>query len=72
MLDTALDFSRDICGHIDVLRSIFIVKKYFLCMAVYGITIAMLIVKLMPTSYMCLLMYYHKYVVTIISYNSLN
>ena len=26
MLDTALDFSKDICGHIDVLLSIFIVK----------------------------------------------
>ena len=27
MLDTALDFSKDICGHIDVLLSMFIVKN---------------------------------------------
>ena len=27
MLDTALDFSEDICGHIDVLLSMFIVKN---------------------------------------------
>ena len=31
MLDTALDFLKDICDHIDVLLSMFIVKKYFLC-----------------------------------------
>ena len=29
MLDTALDFSNDICGHIDVLLSMFILKNAF-------------------------------------------
>ena len=59
MLDTALDFSKDICGHIDVLLSMFIIKKYFLSMPMYVITITMLTAELVLTSYVCLLVYCH-------------
>ena len=50
MLNSALDFSKDICGHIDVLLSMFIVKKILF---MYVISITILIVKLVLTSDMC-------------------
>ena len=72
LLDTVFYLLGIFYGHIDVLLPMFMVKKNFLPILMYVITITMLIVKLVLTSYMCLLVYYHKYVVTAVSYNFLN
>ena len=66
MLDTALDFSKDICGHIDVFLSMFIVKKYFLCMPIYYHH------NDVDSEISACFLHVLTYIFTIISYNSLN